>query len=142
MSATEGLVLVAFGGRARSAQSPAGERKGSDPSGVEGPERWDVSRELFPHPGLATLFIREGQKREALATIPLEWHYLMVVWSPSAESGAEDEVDGWVDGWQSWVQGGVGVCKTLMWRIDVRTSDKRPGMPKPTAPGRGGGGQQ
>lgn len=62
------------------------EAKGSDVSSVREPEEWNVSGELFCFPRRPTLFIHESQKREALAPIPLEWHYLMVVWSPSADS--------------------------------------------------------
>lgn len=46
-------------------------------------------------------------EREALATIPLEWHYLMVGWALSAESGlrngdGNEERVGRGGGWRGW----------------------------------------
>lgn len=82
-------------------------KKVSDVSSVREPEEWNVSGELFRFPRRPTLFIHESQKREALAPIPLEWHYLMVVWSPSADSegGVRGSAeDGGANGWSWWVR--------------------------------------
>lgn len=65
----------------------------------------NVSRGLSV-PWATNSFYTPGPKREALATIPLEWHYLMVVWSLSAESRPEDEVA--EDGSCLVVSGGLG----------------------------------
>lgn len=79
------LGLTCCGGCSRSSQSPAGEGEELRRA-VSRSLRGECLQRAFCSPATNSFYTREP-KREALATIPLEWHYLMVVWSLSAESG-------------------------------------------------------
>lgn len=84
-----------------SAQSPAGEerevRQDRENTKLMKSNEWRMFPECFVlcSTAASTLYTWEPE-REALATIPLEWHYLMVGWTPSAESGLRMGGHRWV----------------------------------------------
>lgn len=86
------LGLAQVGRCTCSAQSPAGEgrevRQDRENRMLMKSNEWWMFPECFVlcSTAVSSLYTWEPE-REALTTIPLEWHYLMVGWAPSAESG-------------------------------------------------------
>lgn len=87
-------------------------------------------RRMFPEcfvlcsPAASSLYTWEPE-REALATIPLEWHYLMVGWALSAESG---------------LRMGGGTTGSRPWCDPVPSTNQTPRAAKTNTAGQGGGG--